>query len=192
VESESISGWIDHSLLKWRRFVGQLSPQNSIAIKDGAVLQCGLGELLERGADDRTVLDYGRLVADILKPVRPILIYMFQRDIETALRTARTERPEMWGKRVEAHFANTVYGRNRSLTGFDLYTEFNWSLIGVSYRFIDEVKMGKLLIDCTDRDWSTYMDRIRSHLNLSQIVDPFRPYDYSGDYISSGDNRVIS
>jgi hypothetical protein len=190
VENESISAWINHSLVKWRRFVEQLSGRNSTAIMDGAVLQCGLGELLERGADDRTVLDYGKAVADILKPVKPILIYLFHQDIEPALIAVCTQRAIAWKRRIESHFADTAYGRSRSQTGFELYLEFNRSLRAVSYRFIEAVRMRTLLVDCTDHDWSTCLDKLRSLLKFSWSVDPYSPYEYSGDYACAGDDRV--
>jgi hypothetical protein len=189
VEAGTISGWINGSLSKWRRFVKRLSGQDTLAIMDGAFLQCGLGDLLERGADDRTMLDYGRMVAEVLRPLNPVLAYLFQPDMDAALATLRRERSKAWVKRVEAHFEDTAYGRSRSATGFGLYVEFNRSLREISQRFLEAIKVPMLLLDRTDRVWSNYADDIGALHGRSRIIDPFNPHDYCGEYVSNESDK---
>lgn len=190
LEADSVSSWIDQSVSKWRRFAGHLSGQDSVAVMDGALFQCGIGELLERGADDQTALDYGRTVTDLLMAVRPITVYLYQRDVETALKTVYAERPETWRKRIETIFTDTPYGRKLALSGFDLYLDFNQSLRRISDSLFEVLTMPKLAIDATDRRWDSYLERTCDLVGLREIADPFNPYDYCGTYTSVSNSKL--
>ena len=106
IEADSISDWIERSVTAWRGFIHRLSERNSIAVVDGAFFQCGVGELLELDADDRTVLDYVQGIAELVKPVGAVMIHLFQRDIEAALGKIFDQRPEAWRRRVSAAFSD--------------------------------------------------------------------------------------
>jgi hypothetical protein len=94
------------------------------------------------------------------------------------------ERSETWKKRIETLFTNAPYGRNLSLSGFDLYMHFNQSLRRISDNLFETFEMAKLAIDTTDRLWDTYLDEACTFLGLRKIADPFRPSDYCGVYAS--------
>ncbi len=189
VEADSISDWIERSMTAWRGFIHRLSERNIIAVVDGALFQCGVGELLELDADDRTVLDYVQGIAELVIPVGAIMIHLYQRDIEAALRRVFDQRPEAWRRRVLAAFSDTAYGRNRSLDGFDLYLDFNRSLRRLSDDMFDAFDMRKLAIENADLRWDAYFGQIRRFLGLQEVNDPFDPNDFTGEYIETGKNR---
>ena len=110
VEAETDSEWVQQSLSRWRRFVDRISGQDGVAILDGALFQCGIGTLFERGADPQAAIVYGQRVVDVIRRLEPVFVYLHQEDVETALREVREQRPESWAKRVEETFAELPYG----------------------------------------------------------------------------------
>jgi len=189
VEAETVSGWAGRSLEKWRQFVHHRSAQDAIAIMDGAVFQCGVGELLEQDADDQTITDYVHAVAEIIKPLGAAMINLYQRDLDAALTEVYTQRPRAWRNRVETQFSNSAYGRNRSLRGFDVYLDFNRSLHRLSESLFLDFNPPKLAFDNSNRQWDIHFDRICRFLKLPPVVDPFQPDDYRGEYIENEQNQ---
>jgi hypothetical protein len=189
VEADSVSDWIEQSATAWRQFIRQLSGQDTVAIFDGALFQCGVGELIERDADDETVADYVRAIAELVTSVRSAVIHLYQKDLETALRRICDRRPAAWRRRVFTLFSDTAYGRRRSLDGFDLYLDFNRSLRRLSDSLFETLDMPKLAIENADLQWDAHFERICRFLGLRQVIDPFNPHEYTGDYIEKGKNR---
>jgi len=188
--TESVSHWIDQSTTKWRRFVAQMCERDSVILMDGVIFQCGVGDLLERGANDQAILDYACIVEDIVRPLKPILIHLYQTDIETSLQWVRDQRPETWSKRVVTHFSDTVYGRNSLLSGFDLYLQFNRSLRRVSDSLFDRFETTKLAIDNSDRQWNVHHGRMCRFIGLQQVTDTFNAFDYCGNYASGKSHQL--
>jgi hypothetical protein len=186
VESEAIVDWIHLSLARWRKFVHDWLKRDDIAIVDGAFFQCGIGELLERDTDDQTMTNYGREVVSLIKPLQPVLIHLYQEDIAAALKRVTVERPRRWKNRVAELFTNSVYGRNRSLEGFDLYLDYNKSLRRLSDDLFSSSNISKLAVENYDRD---HLQKICGYLDLKQPADPFDPHGFCGEYIEKTENR---
>jgi hypothetical protein len=191
-QATSISSWIEQTLSAWNTFIKNISVNNSIAILDGAVFLCGVGELLERDADESTIYEYCQSVEEIIAPAKPVIIYLYQRDIEKALEKVCEDRPLRWKKRVETLFSNTTYGRNRSLEGFELYLDFNQSQNSMFSKIFENFNIQKLAVDNSDYQWDKYFEEIRCFLGLAETSDLFNPYEYQGKYMCEKSNLRCS
>jgi len=189
IEADSVIDWTEQSVAKWRAFVQRLSGQNNIVVADGAVFQCGVGELLERDADDGVIMGYLQTVVESLKPLRPVLLYLYQNDIKTSIEHVREQRPAAWRDRVVTMFSNTPYGRNRTLEGFDLYLDFNRSLRRLADSSFDIFAVPKLKVENSDYQWDMHFDEICRFLDLPHAADPFQAEDYQGEYEELGGER---
>jgi hypothetical protein len=93
---------------------------------------------------------------------------------------------------VETAFADTVYGRNRQLTGFDLYLDFNRTLRRRCDVLFDTLPPPKLAVDNSDRNWSAHLAAICRYLELTPAKDPFDSSEYVGEYAEiDGDGRCV-
>jgi hypothetical protein len=189
VEADPILDWLDQSLSAWRQFGRDLNERSGVAILDGALFQCGVGELLVRGANDQEINEFDQRVEQIVEFLGAALIHLYQEDIELALRRVYDQRTAAWRQRVEESFAGTAYGRARSLSGFDLYLDFNRSLRRLSDRAFTDSKLPKLAIENSDQAWDSHFERIRGFLSVSQCVDPFDPAEFCGEYEEEGTGR---
>lgn len=189
IEAESAAEWVIHSKLKWKNFSNNFSKSDKIAILDGAIFQCGIGELLEYDAGFETITDFIDTVIDEIKKLNPILIYLYQDDIESSLREISAQRPKSWLKRVESIFEKTPYGSSRPLKGFDLYLDFNISLRNLSDSIYDRINIRKIKIKNSDKQWNQQMSELCDFLKLRQFADPFNPLDYVGEYSENGGSR---
>jgi len=174
---------------KWRGFIQRLSGQDGVAIVDGAIFQCGAGELLERDADDGIINDYLLNLIELLKPLRPVLIHLYQKDLDTALKHVCEQRPAPWRERVFTMFSDAPYGRNRTLEGFDLYLDFNRSLRRLTDSSFPTFTIPILVVENSDHRRDIHFDEICGFLDLPQVADPVHAEDYQGEYEEQGGNR---
>ena len=158
--------WIAKTLRNWRAFVSNLAHSDRIVVLDGPVLQCTVAELLERGADDDTVVQYVFQELEIIKPLKPAVVYFYQDDIESALRKAFNQRSAAWQKKVVTYLSNLEFGRRRTAKGFDLYLELNREIRRISDRLFEQLTIRKIGIENSEPDWGAIYDRICRFLGL--------------------------
>lgn len=193
INESTIGGWVEQSHHKWTAFADRMRGGGIVTILDGALFQCGIGELLERDARDGEILDFVDRLQPIVEPLEPLLIHLYQDDVETALREVYNQRTKAWRHRVGTVFQSTTYGRNRTLEGFDLYLDFVRNLRRLSDLACDSWGLEKTAIRTGDDRWDERMERILRLLDVHPANDPFRPDDYAGEYVvdTTGQRCVI-
>jgi thymidylate kinase len=184
--AETIDGWIEESLRRWSAFCDRLAGEDRVAIVDGAIFQCGVGELLERDAGDQIILEFIERLQKLIAPLQPVLVHLYQQDIDGAIKRVGETRPKSWRNRVETMFNDTAYGRARTLKGFDLYLDFTRNLRRLADEVFDCWTLDKLAIENSEIPWDDQVARIGRFLEIETVKDSFRPLEYCGEYLESG------
>jgi len=189
VEAVEVGEWVEQTLSKWETFCQQLDRSSAVAIVDGVLFQCGIGALLECDAGEDAIHDYISRVENLVKPLRPVFIHLYQQDVSAALRQVYDLRPVAWKRRVETMLDDTAYGRATQLTGFDLYLDYNRTLRRCSDAVFERLAQPKLLLESSDCQWNRHFDLLCRFLQVPQTDDPFDPAEYGGDYRDSETGR---
>jgi hypothetical protein len=151
------------SVVRWRDYASCASTSGSISIVDGQLFHGNLTSLFLLDADMDLMREYVDHVVAAIKPLRPLLIYFHQDDIDRAIRAIATERGEAWvGYQVDWKLGSP-YALRHSLTGIDglidLYRDYR-RLTDQLYTILD---IPKISIENSERRWATYdkiIDRI--------------------------------
>ena len=157
-------GLIDRCLAKWRSFVAEAQATETIYALDGQLFHGDLTNLFLMGASRAAMAKYCESVADIARPLTPVLIYFYQADVARAIHIIAEERGEEWVKYQVDWKLQTPYGRRLGLTGLDglvaLYRDYR-ALTDELYARLD---LPKLAIDNSQQAWDTYYHQIHAQL----------------------------
>jgi hypothetical protein len=157
-------GLVDRCIAKWRTFVAEAQTTETIYTLDGQLFHGDLTNLFLMGASPTTIATYCGTVADIARPLAPLLIYFYQADVARAIRTIAAERGEEWVKYQVDWKLQTPYSRRLGLTGLDglvaLYKDYR-ALTDELYSRLD---LPKLAIDNSRQAWDIYYQQIHAQL----------------------------
>jgi hypothetical protein len=160
----TIEGLVDRCLAKWRSFVAEAQATEMIYTLDGQLFHGDLTNLFLMGASRTAIAKYCETVADIARPLAPLLIYFYQADVARAIRTIAAERGEEWIKYQVDWKLQTPYSRGLGLTGLDglvaLYKDYR-ALTDELYSRLD---LPKLAIDNSQQAWDIYYRQIDAQL----------------------------
>ena len=157
-------GLIDRCLAKWRTFVAEAQATETIYALDGQLFHGDLTNLFLMKASRAAIAKYCETVADIARPLAPVLIYFYQADVARAIHTIAAERGEEWVKYQVDWKLQAPYSRRLVLTGLDglvaLYRDYR----GLTDELYSRLDLPKLAIDNSQQAWDTYYQQIRAHL----------------------------
>ncbi|MCT4792754.1 MULTISPECIES: hypothetical protein [Exiguobacterium] len=107
-------------LKKWEAFVNQALEADTPYIFECCFLQNPLTVgLIKYDLSEATLQAYITHLAAIIAPLRPVLIYVNQSDIERSFRKALQERSREWAEGFISYYTEQAYGMNRSLSGVE-------------------------------------------------------------------------
>jgi hypothetical protein len=154
----------EKSLSKWRSFIDSTCGLDTVPILDGQFFHGDLTNLFLMEAGWAMIAEYTRELEKIIRALRPLLIYFYQKDVERALRTVAARRGEAWVKYQVDWKLQAPYSRRRGLRGLEgliaLYQDYR-ELTDELYAGLD---LAKLAIENSAQDWPIYYETISREL----------------------------
>lgn len=156
----------DRALARWAAFVEYTLSNAEIAVLDGQLFHGDLTHLLLMEADTSLIFGYIRKLATVVTPLNPLVLYLWQEDVEEAIRRVCVERgPEWIAYQVNWKLA-APYCVSKGYVGLDglisLYRDYRQLTDGL----FQELPLAKLAIENSGRDWPAYERRILHELGL--------------------------
>lgn len=110
-------------LEKWRSFVAE-SDKNTIYVFNCIFLQNPMCETMMRfGMEAAASQHYISEIAEIIKPLNPIIIYIDQPDVKEAIDRVLAERGTDWLNAVIDYHVSQGYGKQNYLSGYEGYIQ---------------------------------------------------------------------
>jgi deoxyadenosine/deoxycytidine kinase len=162
----TVDQFISHSLDKWQAFVQAAQPADHLTVFDGQLFHGNMTDLLLLNATASQLHAYVSLIIDVLRELRPVLIYLYQADIAATLRRICDTRGSDW----EAYQINwklpSPYGLQRGLTGFTGLVSFYRDYRAISDAIVVSLPIPTVKIDTADGQWETYYRDILTFLEV--------------------------
>lgn len=144
------------SIAKWRSYVDGCQSVDRISIVDGQLFHGNLTSLFLLGAETEMIAAYCRDVVAAIRPLHPLLIYLRQDDIGSAIRAIAMQRGESWVSYQVAWKLESPYARRRGLIGLDglivLYREYR----ALTDRLFAALDIPKVCIETSQHEWAKY------------------------------------
>jgi hypothetical protein len=165
-------------IAKWRAFVDRSLAADRIQVVDGQLFHGNLTSLLLLEADMELIAAHCREVVAVIKPLRPLLIYFYQDDVDSAIRAVSAQRGDKWVDYQTNWKLESPYARRRGLAGRDgliaLYRQYR----ALTDRLFADLDMPKIRIENSSRQWALYddiIDRALTNPNTTQSQPPHLP-----------------
>lgn len=108
-------------LEKWRSFVIN-AKEDTIYVFNCIFLQNPMCETMMRfGMKESASLKYIAEIAEIIKPLSPVIVYIDQPNVRAAIDNVLTERGNDWLRAVTDYHVSQGYGKQNQLSGYDGY-----------------------------------------------------------------------
>lgn len=136
---------------KWQDFVKNV-PNDTINVFNCCFLQNPMCETMMRfNFDEKTSKEFITEIAEIIKPLDPLCIYIRQKDFaEKILKTAKER--EGWLDAVIDYHINGAYGKSCGLKGFDGYIKCLEERQRREVAILESLDINKLVLDLTSYD----------------------------------------
>lgn len=108
-------------LEKWRSFVNG-ADEDVIYVFNCIFLQNPMCETMMRfGMEEEASANYIAEIAEIIKPMSPVIVYIDQPNVRSAIDGVLAERGDGWLKAVTEYHVSQGYGKQNRLSGYDGY-----------------------------------------------------------------------
>lgn len=161
------------NLAKWQAFVAASVESGTVVTTlDGQLFHGDVTHLFLMEAGDEFIAAHMRAVAQAMRPVSPLVIYLVQADVDRAIRTVCAQRGDEWLQSQLDWKLAFPYARRRHLSGIEglitLYQDYR----RLTDRLFAELDAAKLTIDTSAGDWPAYDEIMRRALSVSDSPAP--------------------
>lgn len=145
-------------IAKWRSYVD--SAAGRISIVDGQLFHGNLTSLLLLEAGVDMIASYCREIIAVVAPLSPLLIYLRQDDVDSAIRAIATQRGEAWVNYQVNWKLEAPYARRRGLAGLDGLIALYHDYRALTDQLYLDADIPKIAIETSRQEWATYDDII--------------------------------
>lgn len=162
----------ESSAARWRAYAHSAAMSESISVVDGQFFHGNLTSLFLLDADVALIRGYLHNVINAIKPLRPLLIYFHQDDVDRAIRAIAAERGDAWVTyQVEWKLASP-YAVKHGFAGLEGLIALYHDYRRLTDQLYIELDIPKINIENSGREWAKYEETVASVLmNQHETVE---------------------
>lgn len=154
----------------WEEFAKQAEAEEKVYVFECCFIQNPLTVgMIKYGASDEVTIDYVKKLAEAVKNLNPMLVYVKQDDIGKSFRKAVTERPDDWFNGFVHYYTSQGYGLKHGLVGLDGTIEVLRARQGLEYKVIDVLDMPALILDNSQFDLDKHRESLKELISAEVL-----------------------
>lgn len=161
---------IAKALLRWERFAQDAEASDELIVIDGCLLGYLTWSLFPINVAESEISAYLESVETIIERLDPCLIYLYQDDVEAAIRKIMTRRGPAFAQFMIERASESPYGKARGLSGYEGAFAYWKNYRAVMDRLYGHMQIAKLKIENHLGDWPVYYRRIKDFLGLEGVI----------------------
>lgn len=150
---------------RWRDFVANAQHYQKVTVLECCFLQNPITFLLAKhNVDKPEIIGYLKTIAQIIEPLKPVLIYLHQDDCQRTIENVK-KRADSWFSHVANYYTQQDYGKAYHLSN-DMagIVHFLEARKAVEFETINQIPMQSLVINNTAWDWPNIRKEIKEFL----------------------------
>lgn len=163
---------IEYSLEAFEDFVKKTLQGNRVVILDACVFQYQIHGLLFHNLPKQTIKQFIHRLLDILAPLEPVLIYLYQADFDQAMQRLRERRGEAFFEQIAKRDADRPYFQVGDVKGVPRAVQLFRELRGIMDEMYEETPFRKIGIENSRGEWKRYERAVLAFLALDEVQDP--------------------
>lgn len=157
-------------LNRWEDFVNRCVHEDKTVVFECCFIQNPVTmTMIKNNSAPQVTIDYVQSLAKRVVPLKPILLFLEQKNIETSLKKAISERPKEWFESFEDYYTNQGYGLDNNLKGLDGVISILKSRYRLEQEIFESLSLTKYRIDNSAFDLNLHRETIGS------ILEPHLP-----------------
>ena len=150
-------------LEKWRQFARE-AQEDTIYVFNCVLLQNPMCETMMRfGFSEEESRQYIAQIAEIIRPLNPVVVYLKNEDIADSVRKAAAERPG-WLDGVIGYHVQGAYGKRIGAEGFEGYIQCLSERQERELRILSTLPVESLILENPQRDWKAAHEQLVTEL----------------------------
>jgi hypothetical protein len=148
-----IDVWQEKTLRNWENLSAEIYSHHKLYVMEFVLFQNTIVIMLLKNCFKNQIVEVCRKIENTILDISPVLILYTANDSATFVRETYELRSDEWKKNVDNLIDHSPYGKQRNLTGFDGFLTFFDEYISITNAIYDELKIDKICIDVTQREW---------------------------------------
>jgi hypothetical protein len=149
------------ALQRWQTFTDHIQGLHTLSIMECCLLQNPLTVALARhNAPPQSVVTQVKAVAEVIRPLNPLVIYMSPANIRQVLEYVAFERPIVWQDFVIHYITHQAYGKAHNLHGYEGVIAFNEMRQALELEILPQLDLCVFKVDDPVRDWELSQKKI--------------------------------
>lgn len=145
----------------WETFVESALASQTVHVVDGQLFHGDLTNMFLMNRPPTDIAQNVQALAEVIRPLRPLLVYYYQSDVDRAIRLTAAERGDELGGRYQVDWKlKYAYVEDRGLEGLDGLSSLYIDYRELTDRLFADLTIDKLAIENSARDWDQYYERI--------------------------------
>jgi thymidylate kinase len=165
-EDLTVEGYVEESLRRWRHYVHAQSQDRRVVVCDGLLFHGNMTDLMLMGASYRVLERYVLDVLAVLRPRRPVVVYLHRPDVAEGLNQIIADRGPSWEAYQVSWKLNSPYGRERGLEGLSGLVELYTSYRDVCDKLLQALPVPALQVE-RSANWRTMDRTVSEFLRMS-------------------------
>lgn len=182
--------YVDVALEKWKSFVDSQILQEEVIILDSSIFQFQIYTFLLEMAPMHVLQDFVKKIYDIIRPLNPVLIYLFRENVEDTIGYLIADRGQEFLERIWRRDCHLPYYRDKQADPV-AYKQFLRDYDATLGQLVRTFPFVKIPLEISEAKWSEYMDTVLATLELSSMT-PGIATPISGRYVNPGLGQEIA
>lgn len=142
------------TLDRWKAFTEAALQAETTYIFECCFLQNPLTMLLAKyNAPASVTIKQIQSMMEVVKPLNPILVYLYQKNTRSALEKIVEQRERWWHDSLIAYVERGVWSKTTGTRGFDAVVGFYERSKALTFYLLERFDGARLLIDNTEHNW---------------------------------------
>jgi len=154
---------------RWHSFAEEVRLGTAVPVLDGQLFHGDLTNLFLMELSFDEIAAYCENLSQLIRPLRPFVVYLRQDNVERAVRAVCAERGEAWVKYQVDWKLKGPYAVRRNLVGLEgliaLYQDYRLTTDAL----FDRLRLDKMVIENSERDWARYNQQVLERLGLDGV-----------------------
>lgn len=159
---------ITRSLAKWRTFVAHALQADKVTVFDGQLFHVNVSNIFYQNGTKEQIVAYIIELVEIIQPLKPRLVYFFQKDIKEALLKVCGARGQRWKENHIRSREESLLGKTLGLKGFAGLVRFCEMYRELTDHLFEILELNKLAIENSAGDWDSYSNELFEFLSLGE------------------------
>ncbi|WNF23578.1 hypothetical protein [Mesobacillus jeotgali] len=155
----------------WEEFAKQAASEEKVYIFECCFIQNPVTVgMIKYGASDEATTDYVKKLAQAVKALNPLLVYVKQEDLEKSFRKAVTERSEDWIKGFVDYYTSQGYGHINGLSGLEGTIDVLKARQDLEYRILENLPISMNILNNSQFDLEGHRERLKRLLVRNNVL----------------------